>query len=241
MIAVSFALPQESRSLIARLSGAQQLSAPPLPALIGSLGRQTVAIFHTGIGPESAAHKTREMFRRHRPQGLISSGFAGSLDPRLGVGDIVIATNFSEASLLDATRHLSERMEGRCYFGTLLTRPAVVETRDSKFFLGRQTGASAVDMETAAIAEACRDCSIPLLSVRAISDRADQSLPVPFAVWFDARRQAPRAGALLAFLLRHPARVRPFAAFVRGIPRARKKLAAYLEALIRMLPGPGEK
>jgi hypothetical protein len=75
-----------------------------------------------------------------------------------------------------------------------------------------------------------------MLSVRAISDRAEQDLPVPAAIWFDAAKQRPRPVRLLLYLATHPGRIGPFARFVRGINLARARLTAFLLAVLPTLP-----
>jgi hypothetical protein len=83
-------------------------------------------------------------------------------------------------------------------------------------------------METASVAEACQQAGVPLLAVRAVSDGATMPLPVPFAEWFDLRRQCPRRWGLLKYLALHPDRVSPFADFLRGLAPARRSLADFL-------------
>ncbi len=234
MIAITFALPQESKDLVHELTHHGATYAAHLPILLGNIEQHEVAVCHTGVGLDSARRALRQLFKLHRPRALISAGFAGALDPRLRVADLIIATNFSDPDLLNAARHLALNRDG-CCFGTLTTEPQAAETTDSKFRLREQTGASAVDMETAAIAEACRDFGLPMLAVRSISDIATQPLPVPFPVWFDAEKQKPRAFPLLRYLARNPHQIRPFIHFVKGIETARAQLTDYLLELISTL------
>jgi adenosylhomocysteine nucleosidase len=107
-----------------------------------------------------------------------------------------------------------------------------LETPQAKAEFAKATGAVAVDMETATIAEQCRERGVPLLSIRVISDTARQELPVPFSVCFDVEKERPRVGALLAFLLRHPSRIRAFIRFVRTVGRARRLLSGALLDLV---------
>ncbi len=234
MIAITFALPQESSDLLRRLTDRRKSSTGRLTVYEGKIDAQAVAICHTGIGRDSAARAMHELFHSHRPQTLISAGFAGGLDPRLQCADLVVAVNFSDSDLLDAARHAC-RDASRCYFGTLTTQPEVAETEADKLQLGRQTGASAVDMETSVIAESCHNFSVPMLSVRGVSDRVSDALPVPFPVWFDLKNQRPRPVALLQYLVLHPRKIMPFVRFVRGIDVARARLTDYLLELIPAL------
>ncbi len=206
MIAVTFALPEESRDFRCRLAA---------------------SIAHSGAGLAAAA-RYAERALTDRPEMLIATGFAGGLNPALRVGDVVIATNFSDPALLVRAREIAG-----AHFGPLASVELPVESIEAKSTLARATGALAVDMETASIAAACARAGVPLLAVRVISDPAGEALPVPFAEWFDLERQRPRPLRLLAFLARHPSRIAPFTRFVRGLAPARGALADFLVSFIR--------
>ncbi len=208
MIAVTFALPEESKDFAA--------------------GGET-AVWHTGVGPERCAARLSALLEKERPEYIISAGFAGGLDPGLAPGAVFVAENYSSPALLEAAR----RVPGERFYGRLSTQERVVESVEAKRVLFERTGAAAVDMETETIFRLCETRGIPLLSVRAISDAAGEPLPVPYAVWFNAATQRPRVGSLLWFLATRPARVPAFARFVGNVGRARKALAAFLAALLR--------
>jgi adenosylhomocysteine nucleosidase len=219
MIAVTFALPEESRDFRRAIrevrgdgegGGQTRVDAEPL------------RIVHCGVGPASAGECTRKLVEEHRPRLLIATGFAGALDPTLGVGDLVLASNFSEPGLLERARRIAPAVR----VGPLASVNEPVETPAAKRALAESTGAIAVEMETAAIAAA--SAGIPLLAVRAISDHANEPLPVPFAIWFDLACQRPRPARLLAYLARHPGQIAPFARFVRGLRPARQALSRFL-------------
>ncbi|MGC3990703.1 MAG: hypothetical protein QM796_13690 [Chthoniobacteraceae bacterium] len=213
MIAVSFAVSDESRDF------AREVHRAALP----------VRILHTGMGRESTLQRGKAFLDSGPlPAFFISSGFAGGLDPALKVGDIVIGTNFSEASLV-------AKLPPGSHQGPLSTQAAVVETGAAKHALFRQSGAIAVDMETAHLHAECAARGIPLLSIRVISDTATQSMPVPQEVWFDSVAQKPRIASLLFWLATHPAAIRPFVQFVQGITLARKELTRYLLEALRSL------
>ncbi len=182
---------------------------------------------HLGIGPAAAALSIERLLARKIPRMLICAGFAGGLDARVRVGDLVVADNFSAPELRIRAQALTGEKPPR-FFGALVTRDRPVETVASKVALAHETGALAVDMETAAVADACRAAAVPLLAVRAISDSVTTALPVPFEVWFDPARQCPRRWRLLGHLLRHPERVSPFANFLRGLAPARRSLTDFL-------------
>lgn len=222
MILVTFSLPQESADFRAALQAAG-----------GQFGSEEIRVAHLGVGP-AAAQRARRALEVQKPRTLICAGFAGGLDPRLRVGDLVIAGNFSTSALRERAKEVAEGKSAR-FLGSLITRDAPIETVAAKIALARESGALAVDMETAGVAEVCRAAGMPLLAVRAISDAADAPLPVPFSEWFDLNGQRPRRWRLVKYLVRHPTRIVPFVTFVRGLAPARRALADFL---IRFLGEP---
>ena len=183
-----------------------------LTAWRGSIGKIAVTVIHTGIGPASAERAFRELFAHEKPRRVISAGFAGGLDPALRAGETLTAD-----------------------FPTTLifSRAIPLETPSEKVAAFRTTGARIVDMESDIIGAACAGAGVPLTAVRAVSDTARESLPVPFAVWFDTARQRARPLALVAHLLRHPSHIAPFTRFVLRLPRVAAALAEAIEAALR--------
>jgi adenosylhomocysteine nucleosidase len=216
MTIVAFALPQESSDFRADLR-----------ALGGQLGGEEICVAHLGVGPAAAAEGTRRVLAAEKPGLLICAGFAGGLDARVRTGDLVIADNYSSPELRARAQAVTGEMPHR-FFGSLVTQDAPVESAAVKAALSSASGALAVDMETAAVAEACHAAGVPMLAVRAISDTATTSLPVPFDDWFDLHQQRPRHWGLIKYLLSHPACIPPFARFVRGLRPARRALADFL-------------
>lgn len=226
MIALSFALPEESKGIVQRLAGATRSGPDALPVIAGRLGRHEVVVVHSGMGMASTTGRLATFLETHVPAAWIASGFGGGLAAELRVGEIVIAENFSDSEFLEVLPSLGART------GALITTRDVIETAAQKGDLARHTGAMVVDMETAAIYRLCKARGIPMLAVRAISDSAGQDLPVPAAVWFDTERQRPRPVPLLAHLVSHPGRIAPFIRFVRGVHCARASLTEFLLAAL---------
>ena len=232
MIAVTFALPQESQDFRHALRHATAVGAAPAkPFLLGNIGLEEVLVGHTGVGPAAAAENIAALLAYDRPRLLISTGFAGGLDPRLATGDLLVATNFSAPALVAQSRALLAG-DPRAFFGALTSQPHTAETVAEKSTLAASTGALAVDMETASVAAACARAGVPLLAVRAISDSALEPLPVPFAEWFDLAAQRPRPLALVRYLADHPAQISPFASFVRSLTPARQAFTRFVSAFI---------
>ena len=228
-LAVTFALPEESKDFVAKLRNARVVRSGTLPVVTGELHGRRIAVCHTGVGAKSCEARIAAFFEELRPTMLVSSGFAGGLDPALKVGDVIIASNFSSPEML------AKATLPQIPHATMTTQEHVAETVADKAALFSQTSASAVDMETALIFAQCSRRGIPMLSLRGISDSAADELPVSFSIWFDAAKQKPRVGALLWELATHPVKIPRFARFVRGISLTRARLTEALAVLTENL------
>lgn len=214
-IFVTFALPEESRDF---------------RKAVGGGAHPNIRVEHFGVGPAMAAKRLNSLLAGPKPRLLICAGFAGGLDPKLRTGDLVVAENLSTPELLARVRAVVPTATP-FVFGSILSRTLPVESVADKAALHRETGALAVDMESEAVAAACRAAGVPLLVVRTISDPADAALPVPFADWFDVQGQRPRVLGLLKYLATHPSHILPFAKFARGLKPARQSLTQFLLGL----------
>ena len=198
MIAVTFALPQESRDFIHEMHH----SGPAGEFLLGNLGVEEIVVAHTGVGRAAAEKTVRALLGAYRPRKLFAAGFAGALDPQLKVGDVV------------------ER--------DVVTRDEPAETPAAKAQLAHETGARAVDMETSAIAAVCAEAGVPMRIVRAISDTAQAPLPIPFAESYDLAAQHPRPLAVLRYVLDRPQSAIALGLFIRDLAKARASLTRRL-------------
>lgn len=137
----------------------------------------TAILVANGAG-RFAAVGTRRALVKHRIRAVVSTGFAGALDPSLGVGEIFLAnTVLCDDRKYRGSVPLDCPPDVRC--GSLLTVDEVVQSSSAKRELAKR-GAHAVDMEAAAVAAVASEHGLPFFCVRAISDHAGQDLPVDF-------------------------------------------------------------
>ena len=121
--------------------------------------------------------------------GMISTGLCGALDPALRLGDVVVS---------------GARIEARAPFvrGAVHSINRVAATAAEKRALRNQTGAIAVDMESAAVERKAAEWNIPYLCIRAVSDRAGDTLPLDFNRFRNARGDFSRSRIALAAIAR---------------------------------------
>ena len=212
MIAVTFAHPSESRDFVRLMRNRPN----------------EIKIFHTGVGAKACRARLEPFLDGQRLDYLISSGFAGGVDSSLGVGDLLLAENYSDPQLLARAREtLGQRV------AKLATADRVIEGAAERARFAHEHKAVAVDMESAWIARACAAREIPMLSLRAISDTAAAPFPAPPGVLFDLDRQRTSAFKLTAYLLRNPSAVVRLQRFSKQVATARASLTNALTVLLR--------
>ncbi len=126
----------------------------------------------TGIGRVNAESKLRSFLENCRPRFVLTCGFAGALNSQLAIGDVVFATG--DAMLLERLGRSGARP------ASFHCSARVAVTAAEKAELRRTTGADVVEMESEVIQTVCRERGVPCATVRAISDTADEDLPLDF-------------------------------------------------------------
>jgi adenosylhomocysteine nucleosidase len=122
-----------------------------------------------GMGFEAARRATEAIISLYRPSVILSVGFAGALDEKLHVGDLVQARYVVDAR--DGSR--TDTGSG---IGVLVSSPAVAGA-EQKAKLGKSYGAQAMDMEAAAVAKGAEARGLRFAAVKAISDEVGFAMP----------------------------------------------------------------
>ncbi|HKS04596.1 MAG TPA: hypothetical protein VJR49_04495 [Chthoniobacterales bacterium] len=226
MTVVTFALPAESSAFIRLLKDIRRDGA----ILRGTLEDRTsqVCILHTGVGMSKCAERVGNFLRHEKPQLLIASGFCGGTSDELHPGDLVIAENASEPTLLTKARTTLPNAK----IGKIHSADRIIDPAADRYAIGREHGAVAVDMETEAVARLCAAASIPMLALRVVSDSPAAPFPAPPNALFDIEKQPTDFSQLLSYIARNPGSVVCLAQFSKQIARAKTKLADALVAVL---------
>ena len=154
-----------------------------------------VSVLVTGMGAANVHRLLPTVLDRERPDAVFTCGFAGALDPALPIGSVLGDTNDTQlTSLLEEADVLLRRFH--CADHVAVT---AAEKRD----LRSKTLCDAVEMESGVIHDLCRQRALPCATVRAISDTANDDLPLDFNQLVD-ERQRLSALRLAGAILRRP-------------------------------------
>jgi nucleoside phosphorylase len=126
----------------------------------------------TGIGRVNSERVLRDFLKACTPRRVFTCGFAGGLDPKLQTGDVIFSTPDTGLAQVLST--------SGAHSGTFACVDRIATTAMEKQALRTKTQADAVEMESAVIHAVCREHQIPCATVRAISDPADEDLPLDF-------------------------------------------------------------
>jgi adenosylhomocysteine nucleosidase len=225
VIAVTFALPAESSDFVRRLTGRRETPA----AVHGRIGQHDVTVVYTGVGRAAATRQIAGFLKSEQPEWLISAGFAGGLNDRAAPGDLVIGANLSETGLRDRAQAALPGVP----LLKIVTAETIIDRPEDRASFAQSSGADAIEMETAVIAEACAACGIPILSLRVVTDTPSSPFPAPPDVLFDVASQRTNIAQLAAYLATHPLRIPRLIGFAQRIARARRTLADALVEVLR--------
>jgi nucleoside phosphorylase len=224
MMLLFFALVEEARPFIrawerstgeraARTGSSDVAWAPRFET-----GRLRVQV--TGMGPRNARRFAEAALAGEPPAFVVTGGLAGGLDPALRTGDLV----FDADPAFPRTEAL---LRATARPGRFAGVERIAATPAAKARLRRETGADAVDMESAVIRELCLVRRIPSATLRVISDGADEVLPLDFGTLLTEDERLD-VGKLAFALLRSPGKIPALLRLHETMGRAGDRLAAAL-------------
>jgi adenosylhomocysteine nucleosidase len=249
VIIIFYAFSREAAALKRRFESRTPLEMAGLKGFRGRLGGVEVAGIATGIGIERARQAARRAFEKIPEAKLaISTGVAGALSEGLAAGDLIVADRLvlsaegrgdSAAQVLSIDRGELERLQESLRAaaipfstGAMLTSARALTTVADKRGAKAATGAVAVDMESAAIADEARIRGVPFVCVRAILDTADEDV-IGAELPDEDGNVAPLRAA--GFLIRNPGAIVKLSRLGRNLGIAAKSLADAIEAVVRHL------
>jgi adenosylhomocysteine nucleosidase len=124
------------------------------------------------------------------------------------------------------------------YVGPLVTVSQVVSTPEEKRALGAAHQALAVDMESWAVAEMCRQAQVRCLCVRVISDPADELIPADVGSLAMQKTMAGRLGAATGALWRRPSSFKDMWRLKETALESSDRLARFLADMVRQFEPP---
>jgi adenosylhomocysteine nucleosidase len=167
-VVVCAAIELEARGLARRL-GLAPVSGSAWPSFRAGV-LEVVAV---GLGASQLSTRVAG-----RPSLVVSAGTCGALAPHLAEGDVVVPSTVRERA---GTPRDTTPLGARAASGVLLSVAEPVTTAALKARLWLETGAVAVDMESATILAWAAERGLPAAVVRGVADTAAAGIPEDLA------------------------------------------------------------
>ncbi len=222
-VGVIAALPREVKLLV------RGWKEERLPGRIRVYTNGDAVVACAGMGAARATLAVRAAMAARPVTVLVSAGLAGACDPALRIGEIVRA-----GVVIDATS--GERYRDAQHSQVLVTEQSIAGVKEKRR-LYESYGASAVDMEAAAIARLAEAHGVSFRAVKAVSDEADFEMQElgRFATQDGQFRDA----AFAAYAVARPRLWTKLAALARNSNRAVEALTGELRAILDLYQARG--
>ncbi len=179
----------------------------------GILSDKNVVVVKCGVGKVNAVMCTQVLADLYNVSAIINTGVAGSLNPEINIGDIVLATDTVEHDmdagglgfapginpdmdvnifktddyLYNTAKEAAKNADLKVsvFSGRIVSGDQFISDKDKKRWLTDTFAGMCAEMEGAAIGHAAYLNNIPFLVVRAISDKADDSAEMDYPSFKD--------------------------------------------------------
>ncbi|WP_239762006.1 MULTISPECIES: 5'-methylthioadenosine/adenosylhomocysteine nucleosidase [unclassified Mammaliicoccus] len=206
MIGIIGAMEEEVEILKSSIENRETIQIAHVIFYKGNIEDKQVVLAQSGIGKVNAAITATLLINEFKPNLIINTGSAGSVDSELNIGDIIIsnkvyyhdvnATAFgyklgqvpsmpefyeTDKELIDLAKSSIEQLDLNGIVGEVATGDSFIGSIDQrKVIKSNFPTASVVEMEAGAIAQTCYQYNVPIIVTRAVSDLADKESDVTF-------------------------------------------------------------
>jgi adenosylhomocysteine nucleosidase len=173
----------------------------------GTLQGKNVVVAKCGVGKVHAAVCAQTMILKYKPDVIINTGVAGSLNSKLDIADLVISDSVVQHDMdtsgigdpiglisgvnlinIPCPKDLVEQIEKSAktiedtnvIVGTIASGDQFICNQDKRDYIVKHFDALCAEMEGAAIGHVCYLNNVDFCIVRAISDKADGSAHMDF-------------------------------------------------------------
>ncbi len=214
MLGIIGAMDEEVAKIKEQMQDITVMSRASMDFYKGMAGGHPVVVVRSGIGKVNAAICAQILVDEYHVDAIVNTGIAGSLNPAIDIGDIVLSTDTLEHDMdavafgyplgqiprMDTLAFAAdERLrriaktacekvnpEIKVLEGRVVSGDQFVSDKDKKQWLIENFAGDCTEMEGAAIAHTAYLNQVPFLIIRAISDKADDSASVDYPA-FEAK------------------------------------------------------
>ena len=200
-IGIIGAMPSELVDIRKKLKGEHIKKISGFEYYIDKIGNKTVINACSGISKVNAALCSQVLIDNFKPDAVINAGIAGGMNPDIKVCDMVIANEViahdldlhfltdyppycwifkCNQKLMDSAVEICKKMNVQSFIGRIVSGESFISSNEVKKQIKDRLDPYAVDMESSAIGHCAHINDIPFVSVRCISDNADDEGSMSF-------------------------------------------------------------
>ncbi|PIR00002.1 MAG: hypothetical protein COV66_07840 [Nitrospinae bacterium CG11_big_fil_rev_8_21_14_0_20_45_15] len=197
VICISAAVKEELAGVKREMKIDEHLRLKSAEIWKGSWLGRNIVLLKTGIGGTKARQALTSLLEECSPQLILSIGYAGGTLQKLQPSSLILANNvlalssnneinFSQcqpvsaiglnSEVLNRAKEILLQGKDSPSEGSILSVDQIVYNPENKQALGRLYNVVALEMETFQLAQLAQEKSIPFLSLRGISDSAEEEL-----------------------------------------------------------------
>ena len=235
-VGIVCALHRELAALLERCEKVRKYTGGSFVFRGGRYDQVRLAVVESGMGFAKARRATQALRDAHTPPWVLACGYSGALRPDMKVGDVVVADSIVDSHGQELSVDLRMPTAGvkGLHRGRFVTSDEMVRTIREKQELAERHDAIAVDMESLAVAQVCRESGTPFMAVRVISDDLSADLPPEVLSVFGSTGTL-RAGAIIGSLWKRPASVKDLWRLREQANFASERLATFLDGVLVQL------
>jgi len=201
--------------------------------------KKNIFLCVSGIGYTSSLNATKELIKLN-VDALISWGIAGATCNSVNTGDLILAEsvvceyreriyNASSDWYKKIIYHFDSSLSN-ILKGSVVSTNDICSTSEKKIELFKKTGALAIDMESAAMAEVAIDNNIDFIVIRAIADNASLNIPEALIKNIDGFGRVKIIKLIISCLL-HPSQINQIFLLAISYKKALKSLENFSRVL----------
>lgn len=206
-IGIIGAMDVEVKELIESMDNIKKEIISGIVYFEGTLHGKNVVVAKCGVGKVHAAVCAQTMILKYKPDAILNTGVAGSLNSDLDIADLVISDNVVQHDMdtsglgdpvglisgvnlinIPCSKSLVEKIEQSAktlertnvVVGTIASGDQFICNQDRKEYIVKHFDALCAEMEGAAIGHVCFLNNVDFCIIRAISDKADGSAHMDF-------------------------------------------------------------
>lgn len=200
-IAIIGAMPSELVDIREMLSDSEVKRISGFDFYINNYKGKTVINACCGIAKVNAAVCTQVIIDNFKPDCIINAGIAGGMNSEVKVCDIVVSNEVlphdldlhflndyppycgiykADIKLIEAAEKICCELKFKSFRGRIVSGEAFISSNVIKQEIQNKLNPYAVDMESSAIGHCCYLNDMPFVSVRCISDNADDNGAMSF-------------------------------------------------------------